>query len=280
MARKNGKLKQQYNDFQDIDYNYGGYGNGPVAEQFSPYDGGVYAESISQRGGVGDYVPLSELEKSANPSGTGGMGGGALSGKKGILGNLFAPELMGNLKGTFGSIASPQFNWNKQTGVQGWGKNLGSYATLGNALYQGYNAAQGLEDLSDSSADTEELVNDLVNASYNNSMLAYDLNSDQKKLLRELRSGNYDTDVDFNDIRPMDILGGAAKGGISGFLYGGIPGAVVGALGSGANSAVDSLNRAQSGKMDELDALYQSILQSEDQQNALKKQRMYAAMGY
>lgn len=209
-------------------------------------------------------------------SGSGNTGGGV----KGMFNNLknkasglFAPGTGTQFSAFTDKLMSPQFSWNTKSGLQGWGKNLGKGATMLGGLYYGLDAAQGLKDYSDATADLEELMSDIVSASYNNPMLMYDLDSEQQKLLRQLRRGAYSTDLDTNEMDLMGVLGGAAKGGLTG-LVGGIPGAIVGALGGGANAYIDEMNRVQGLSTAELEALYEAVLASEQQNNAMKKQQM------
>jgi hypothetical protein len=133
-----------------------------------------------------------------------------------------------------------------------------------------YGVGKGLKNFSKAKDQTEDIMSDIVTASYNNPMLQYDLDAEQLKLLRQLRNNRYSNDP---DIDWSDTIGGAIKGGLYG-ISGGIPGVVIGALGGGANAAVNSLSDAQAASNDELEALYDAILQSEQEYNALRKQRM------
>jgi hypothetical protein len=54
---------------------------------------------------------------------------------------------------------------------------------------------------------------------------------------------------------------------------------VIGALGGGLNSVVDDFGNAQNISNSELEALYNAVVASEQQNNALKKQRAYANLG-
>lgn len=166
------------------------------------------------------------------------------------------------LKGAFGKY------WNKKSGIQPYG--LGKAATGIGVVSNLYGIGKGLSDLSDTRNETDDIASDIVTASYNNPMLQYDLDENQMKLLRQLRRGTYDSD---SDIDWSDTIGGALKGGVYG-LAGGIPGVILGALGGGANAAIDSMNTAQGVTNDELEALYAAIMQSEQEYNALRKQRM------
>lgn len=180
------------------------------------------------------------------------------------LSGMFVPGGTG-LKGAFGKY------WNKSSGIQPY--NLGKASTALGVGYNLYNIGSGLNKLSDSRSDGSDIASDIVTASYNNPMLQYDLDPEQLKMLRQLRRDSYATEADTGDIDWSDTIGGALKGGIYG-LAGGIPGVILGALGGGANAAIDSMNEAQGVTNDELEALYAAIMQSEQEYNALRKQRM------
>lgn len=220
----------------------------------------------------------------AQGGGSGGLGGmfDKLKGKfkGGSGGKFFAPGAGASLK-TFGDkLTSPQFSWNKGSGVQGWGMNIGKGLNIANALYQGYGAAKGLGELSDTKDITSDLLAEVMTSSYNNPMLQYDLNSDQLDMLRKIRRGSYDSKAGFDDVDLLGALGAAGKGAIMG-IGGGIPGMIIGALGGGANAVIDDINQGQEATNAELEALYQAIMSSEQQYNALKKQRAYANLaGY
>lgn len=186
----------------------------------------------------------------------------------------------GKVGGMLDNLTNPQFDLNDQYQLQGWGKNIGKWSTIGNGLYQGINAAQGLGDLADARDAGQDLVSDIITASYDNPMLSYDLNTEQMDLLRQLRRGTYDDSVGIDDVDLAGTLGGAIKGGLTGFLTGGgVPGAIVGAVGGGANAVIDDLGQARNIDNAELEALLQALESSKQQQNAMKKQRMYAALG-
>lgn len=200
--------------------------------------------------------------------------------KSGTGGKFFAPGATDSLKSFGSTLTNPQFSWNKNSGIQGWGRNLGGVLNVGNTLYQGYNAAKGIEELTDTKDVTSDLVSDIITASYNNPMLQYDLTSDQRNMLSKLRRGSYDSESNIDDVDFLGVLGDAVKGGVMG-IGGGIPGMVIGAIGGGANAVVDDMNQGQEATNAELEALYQAIMESEQQYNALKKQRAYANLaGY
>lgn len=180
------------------------------------------------------------------------------------LSYMFTPgsPKLGSMKGALGKY------WNKSSGIQPY--NLGKASTALGAAYNVYGVGKGLSNLSKAKDTTGDLKADIIAASHNNPMLQYDLDPEQLQLLRQLRRGSYD---DSPDTDLSGILGGAVQGGLYG-LAGGIPGVVIGAIGGGANAAVNGRASAQEDVNDELEALYASIMSSEQEYNNLRKQRM------
>ncbi len=193
------------------------------------------------------------------------------------MGNLFDPTLKNRFKGFGSKLTNPNFNYDMKTGVQGWGKNLGGLYNIGNVAVQGYNALQGLDEMSELRDDTDDLISDIVTSSYNSPTLQYDLNSEQLKLLRELRNDRYNTDVDFGDLDLLGILADFGKGALTG-APGGIYGALIGGVGSALNSGIEDLQGGISADNAELQALYDAILNSEQQYKQLEKQKAYARL--
>lgn len=189
---------------------------------------------------------------------------------------IFAPGAGEGVSKFASKLTNPQFSWDSSSGISGWGKGIGKGLTLAGGVYNAYNAAKGLDNLSDLKNEGRDIQSDIVTASYNNPMLQYDLSSDQMELLRALRNGRYDSDIGIDDVDWLDAGGDALKGGLTGFLTGGMPGAIVGAVGSGANAAIGSLGNQQERSNAELQALYDAVVQSEQQYNDIKKQRAYA----
>ena len=192
-------------------------------------------------------------------------------------GGLFDPK-SGKFGDVVGGIANPQFDYDTKTGLKGWGKNLGTYWTLGQMALQGYGALQDLQNAGDYRDRSEDLMSDIVSASYNSPTIQYDLSPDQMETLRQLRDGDYEAGTDLGDLDLLSLLGDVGMGVLGG-IPGGIGGMVLGGLGGlGTNLASDYAN-AQSRQTAELEALYQAVLESEKQHNDLRKQRAYASYG-
>lgn len=185
----------------------------------------------------------------------------------------------GKLKNFYDKASSPELDWDKKSGVQAYGKNIGKFVNWANAIYQGHNLAEGFQENADARDRGAELVSDIISSSYNSPTIQYDLTPDQLNLLRTLRRDGYEDDsVDVSNVDVLGVLGDAAMGGLTG-IAGGIPGMIIGALGGGLNSVVDDFGNAQNISNSELEALYNAVVASEQQNNALKKQRAYANLG-
>lgn len=221
----------------------------------------------------------------ANKTGGASAAGGAATAGAGVgktKGKLFKQDgFFGKGSGKFSNfaanVANPQFDWTKESGIQGWGKNLGKAYNFGNMAIQGYNAARGLQGISDSRDRARDLTADIVLGASNSPTIQYDLNADQRALLRELQRGSYDTKVDFNDIDLLGAIGDTFTGALAG-LPGGVTGAVIGGIGGLANSVIGDFGGAADRDAAELEALYQAILESEQYHNQMRKQRAYAGL--
>lgn len=188
---------------------------------------------------------------------------------------LFSDNLGSKFGNGLNGILSPEFDYSMKSGLQGWGRNLGGYATAINGVMQGINAAQGLGNLKDAKTDTDDLSADIVAAAMNNPMVKYDLTPDQMQLLSQLKRGTYDSDVSLDDVNLLGALGNAGMGAVTG-IAGGVPGMIVGGIGGLLNSGISDLGNAQSRKNAELEALYAALTESNQNYNNMRKQRMMA----
>lgn len=241
------------------------------------------ADALGKKYGYGNAYGF---YKAADTAGAAGAGTGAMkkasSWLKGAGDKVFKPggffSKGGGLGDALSGLANPQLDYDLDNfGLEAYGKNVGKYLTIGNALYQGFNAAQGLQDLSDAGDLSEDTIADILTSAANSPTIQYDLSADQLNTLRELKSGSYDDSVGLDDIDLLGMLGDAGMGALMG-LGGGIPGIVIGALGGAVNSGIGDLNQAQGQSNAELEALYQAVLDSERQYNQLRKQRAYASL--
>ncbi len=191
-------------------------------------------------------------------------------------GGFFDPKT-GKLAGFFNKATNPQLDYSTSTGLQAYGKNLGSMYNVGNLGLQAYNAFKGLQNTSKVRDSKEKLVSDIVLAAANSPTVGYDLSGDQLRLLRELQRGAYDDNADASDVDIMGVLGDAAMGALTGLPGGGI-GAAIGGIGGAVNSVIKDLGAAETANADELEALYQAVLESERYHQDQRKQRAYRTL--
>lgn len=200
----------------------------------------------------------------------------------------FFDKSSGKLSGMFDTLSNPQFDYNWKptkgadgtwsgSGVQGWGKNLGGMYNVGNLAMQGINAARGMQGISDTRDRASDLMSDAILSAGNSPTVMYDLNSDQRDLLRELQRGDYDNKGDVSDIDLLGVLGDTGMGILTG-LPGGLPGAIIGGIGGAANSVIGDLQGGANRDVAELEALYQAVLESEQYHNQKRKQQAYASL--
>ena len=193
-------------------------------------------------------------------------------------GKFINDSAKGKLKGFYNKATSPELDWDSTTGLKAYGADIGRYAGIANALYQGYNLARGMQANSEAKSENSDLISDIVSSSYNNPNLQYDISPDQLALLRDLRRGNYDSESDLSDVDLLGALGDAGMGVLTGVL-GGAPGMIAGGVGGFLNSIIGDFGDEQNRSNAELEALYQAILASDRQYNDLKRQRAYANFG-
>jgi hypothetical protein len=150
--------------------------------------------------------------------------------------------------------------------------NLGKYATGISGIMQGLDAIGGLSELSDLNADADTLTSQILASASGNPLLHSYLTSDDLMLLGKLQRGNFDASGDIGDATSNlgNLLSGTLSGVASGAM-GGIPGMVVGGIGGLINSGIDNVNSATSNNTARLEALYQNLLNAEQQYKAMRR---------
>lgn len=224
-------------------------------------------QSSNTAGGKGAYGFKSRAGGAAKP----GAGAGA-TGSAGPRVKIFSDNLGSKFGAGVENLLTPEFDYNLDSGIQGWGQNLGGYANIANAAAHGINAIQGLGNLSDTKTETDDLSADIVTAAMNNPMVKYDLTTDQQELLSQLKRGTYDSNVGLDDINVLGALGDVGMGVLTG-AAGGIPGMIIGGVGGLVNSGIGDLTNAQSRKNAELQALYAALQESNRNYGEMRRQR-------
>lgn len=245
-------------------------------------------------------TPRTGFTTGATTAGPGGGGGGPASTASTIAGTAgsipkgkfaktggFFDGASGKLSGLFKNLSSPEFDYHWKpvadasgkytTGLQGWGKNLGGMYNVGNTAIQGIKAAKGLKGIADTRDSVKDRMSDITIGASNSPTVMYDLNAEQRQLLRQLQRGSYDTDADIEDLDLLGILGDTAMGALGG-LPGGLPGVIIGGVGGLANSVIGDFQAGADRDAAELESLYQAVLESERYHNEKRKQQAYAGL--
>ena len=192
--------------------------------------------------------------------------GGAFDLGSGKLGNLYS------------KLSNPQFDYSKTSGIQGWGKNLGKGYTIVRGVADAYGSAKNLQNMNKTVDASEDLMRDIKLSAANSPTIMYDINADQRKMLRELQRGTFDADGGgIDDINGLGVLGDAAMGAIKG-IPGGYYGIIAGAIGGAAKSATEDMSQGAEASNAELEALYQAVLESEMYHNQMRKQQLYSRL--
>lgn len=204
----------------------------------------------------------------------------------GALNNLFsrfknwggraAPNLksyLSNFNMNSGAFAPEGFDWTKGSGLKMFGKNVGKGANVVSGVVQGAQALKGISDYSKARQSNEDMLDDIIVSATSNPLLSSYLTSDQMRLVNAIRKGNYDTSSDVGDFFKGigSGLGNAALSTLSGFVTGGVPGAIIGGVGSLANSGISGLSAGTEEESAELAALYQALMDAEAQYRSMKR---------
>lgn len=185
------------------------------------------------------------------------------------------------LKGVFNNLRSkvPPLSissmWNKQSGIQPLG--IGKGANIGSGIAQGIQGIQNLSNLGRTQADYKDLQGDILNAYYSNPLANSFLSPEQSKMIRQIKRGTLNEDTTpsegfWNGI--VGNLGDTLTSAGLGFVTGGIPGAIIGGAGGLINSGISGATQATQSNMNNLDALYQQLLDAQAQYNAMKRPNM------
>lgn len=171
------------------------------------------------------------------------------------------------VKGALGK----SFGWSKGSGLTAFGKNLGKGANIGSGIMYGIDAIKGAKNVSDAQNAGEDLMTEILRSSASNPLASSFLSSDQTAMLNKIKRGSYDSEASFGDVDLMSLLGGAGKGALTGLAFGGIPGAIIGGLGGGLTSNLTRQEQDQNRINSELEGLYQSLIEAENQYNTMKR---------
>lgn len=195
--------------------------------------------------------------------------------------NLAPTAQAPNLSGLFAK--GKQFinnNWSSSKGL-----NLKNVPLLGDVnvgkvapwIQGGVSAAQALGGISDYTKNTsnyQDMLGDVLREYNSNPLANYYLTNAQKSDIRKLEKGYSNTGkADGGDFfKGMGSgLGEAVPAALLGLVAGGVPGALVGGIGSLVNSGISGMNSAVAQDTADLEALYQTLVDANAQYNSMKK---------
>ena len=231
------------------------------------------------------YLNNAQRAGSAGESGIGSKLGGWFENAKGVASDFLSDAAFtGNnfFNPSAGGWVSYGFNpWSAKgkatipkgkTGLNIGNFNVGKWSNIGTGVMQGVDALSGLSEMSDLNKDAEDLENSILASAAGNPLLSSYLTSDELSLLGKLRRGNYDGSAGLGGATSNvgNLLSGAASGAMAGAL-GGLPGILIGGIGGLINSGIDNMNAETSNNTAQLEALYQSLLDAEQQYKAMKR---------
>lgn len=223
-----------------------------------------------------DYKNIFDWMKASNAANTGAAAGAG--GLQGTLGGLFN-RAKGAGANAWNYVRNPNnFNYSftgangATPGLTAFGHNLGKFATIGTGVTQGLQAIQGMSDYGKAKTTAEDLMSDIVASASANPLVDKYLTADQRKLLNEIRRGNYSTYTPGDALNGAlsDGLGNAVSGALMG-LPGGLPGVIVGAAGGLVNGGISGATTGVNRRIDKLQSLYDTLAEAEQSYQAMKR---------
>lgn len=152
--------------------------------------------------------------------------------------------------------------------------NLGKAAPWIQGGIETVRALGGISDYTDAQSQYDELLSDVLREYGSNPLANQFLTSSQRSDLRALEKGY--TNEGKADIG--DFFKGAGSGlveavpaALLGLATGGVPGALVGGIGSLVNSGISGMNSAVSQDTANLESLYQALVDANAQYNSMKR---------
>lgn len=183
--------------------------------------------------------------------------------------NFFNPQAGGWV--SYGWTPGKSGGWGK-TGLNIGGQNIGKWGTIGAGVMQGLDALGGMSEMSKQNADIDDLESQILASAAGNPLISSYLTSEDLSLLGKLQRGNYEGNAGIGDAFSNigNIISGAGSGALTGAI-GGLPGILVGGIGGAINAGIDNMNSTGSQNTARLEALYQNLLDAEQQYKAMKR---------
>lgn len=186
-------------------------------------------------------------------------------------------------------------NWSAKGGlnlqnIPGIGNiNVGKYAPWIQGIASTGQAIGGISDYNNAKSDYDDLTGSILREANSNPLANYYLTNSQQSDLRKLqRDGNIGGKADIDDfLNGMGSgLGDAILPTLLGLATGGVPGALVGGIGSLVNSGIGGMKNRVAQDTADLEALYQTLADAKSQYSSMKRipmqglglQQQYAKM--
>lgn len=186
-------------------------------------------------------------------------------------------------------------NWSAKGGlnlkkVPGIGNvNVGKYAPWIQGIASTGQAIGGISDYNNAKSDYDDLTGSILREANSNPLANYYLTNSQQSDLRKLqRDGDSGGKADIDDfLNGMGSgLGNAILPTLLGLATGGVPGALVGGIGSLVNSGIGGMNDRVAQDAADLESLYQALVDAKSQYSSMKRipmqglglQQQYAKM--
>lgn len=221
------------------------------------------------------YISTADVFDAGQGYQGGGGGPGFFAGLGGLFGRLrnglgkfsFDPRsAYGKFNTAYQGVTNNPF-WTKAGGIDG----LGKLANVGGAVVQGGKAIGNLVSADQAQSNYDDLAKDIRMTAAANPLAYSNMSMADKKLLRQIKSGT--SKNNFGNIMTgvtkglPKILGNTALG----FVTGGIPGAIIQGAGTAVNKGIEGYTSGTEESQGQLQALYDKLLQSEQEYNMMKR---------
>lgn len=151
------------------------------------------------------------------------------------------------------------------------GPKISTAANTLSGIYQGGKAIKGLYDNSTKDADYNDLKKDITLQIASNPMYDMYMDASDEKLLRQMNNGTLTDNWSNAMSEGVKGIPQAAGAAILGGLTGGVPGALIGGLGSLANSGISGYGKGTEEANAKLQGLYSRLKQADEEYRTMKR---------
>lgn len=226
------------------------------------------AIKIISQGNMIPYVSpaaTSTASSAANAGASAVGNAGLLAGLRNKFGSgksLFSGSLP-NLKGLGKDIRNTQL-WDG-------GPKVSTAANTLSGIYQGGKAIKGLYENSTKDSDYDDLKKDIALQIASNPMYDMYMDASDEKLLRQMNNGTLTDNWSSAMSEGVKGIPQAAGAALLGGVTGGLPGALIGGLGSLANSGISGYGKGTEEANAKLQGLYSRLKQADEEYRTMKR---------